>query len=156
MKWHIPFKGRNNSGVYDQNFLVQKGNVFVMDNHRAALWCWLHYFKGQFSNVGVCHIDRHSDALSSNLNNWVQQAKAGKPISNMTIDEYLAEEDAMHTPAKLYRWDNYLSMFLELYKSNISTVQYSYFEGDDIVFNDIEEFDQRKIPSNLSFWLDRN
>lgn len=40
-KWHVPFKGRHDSLATRQNFLWQYGNVYVMDNRRAALWCWL-------------------------------------------------------------------------------------------------------------------
>jgi hypothetical protein len=40
-EWIVPFKRRNYSGATHQNFLCRHGNVFVMDNHRAALWCWL-------------------------------------------------------------------------------------------------------------------
>ncbi|WP_197422399.1 hypothetical protein, partial [Blastomonas sp. CCH5-E3] len=40
MRWIVPFKGRNNTGVYNQNFVWNDGHLYVMDNHRAAAWCW--------------------------------------------------------------------------------------------------------------------
>lgn len=42
-EWLVPFKGRCYSGHYEQNFLWRHGNVYVMDNHRTALWCWLQH-----------------------------------------------------------------------------------------------------------------
>ena len=42
-EWLVPFKGRNTSGIYEQNFLWRDGAVYVMDNHRAALWCWIQH-----------------------------------------------------------------------------------------------------------------
>jgi hypothetical protein len=42
-KWLVPFRGRNASKVYNQNFLWRYESVYVMDNHRAAMWCWLRH-----------------------------------------------------------------------------------------------------------------
>jgi len=39
--WLVPFTGRNESDVWSQNFVWKKDNIYIMDNHRAALWCWL-------------------------------------------------------------------------------------------------------------------
>lgn len=36
----IPFRGRNHSGPINQNLLWHYRNIYLMDNHRAALWCW--------------------------------------------------------------------------------------------------------------------
>jgi hypothetical protein len=40
-EWPVDFRGRNRSGPYNQNFLWRRDSVYVMDNHRAAFWCWL-------------------------------------------------------------------------------------------------------------------
>ena len=57
-EWLVPFKGRNASGVYNRNFPWRSGTVYVMDNHRAAMWCWLqHVDPGQAHSL--FHMDRH-------------------------------------------------------------------------------------------------
>jgi hypothetical protein len=60
-KWIIPFKGRNASGPTEVNFLYQMENVFFMDNHRTASWCWENSIS-ECSNIALIHIDAHYDA----------------------------------------------------------------------------------------------
>ena len=52
-EWLVPFKGRNRSLSFDQNFLWRKDNIFIMDNHRAALWCWLQHMSPEGENKGL-------------------------------------------------------------------------------------------------------
>ncbi len=40
MKEIIKFKGKNSSWFKDLNLLCKENNIYVMDNHNAALWCW--------------------------------------------------------------------------------------------------------------------
>ena len=65
-RWIVPFKGRNDTGVYNQNFVWSDGHVYVMDNHRAAAWCWAQHVDPATSHALV-HIDRHNDTLQSQL-----------------------------------------------------------------------------------------
>ncbi len=39
-KFLIPLVERGKTGWFQQNFLWKAGNVYVMDNHRSAAWCW--------------------------------------------------------------------------------------------------------------------
>jgi len=57
-EWLVDFKGRKSSGVYNQNFLWRSGSVYVMDNHRAAMWCWLQHVDPNHPHA-ILHIDRH-------------------------------------------------------------------------------------------------
>ena len=42
--------------------LWQNGNVYVMDNHRDAAWCWLQQCKTE-ELYNFMHIDQHYDLL---------------------------------------------------------------------------------------------
>lgn len=65
-EWLVPFARRNASGAYNQNFLWRDGNTYVMDNHRAALWCWLqHITPGE--RLSLLHIDCHTDTKSISI-----------------------------------------------------------------------------------------
>lgn len=117
--WHIPFAGRLESGVYGQNFLFQYENVYVMDNHRAAYWCWLQEVDA-LQPFNILHIDRHYDCLGI-TNTWLE----GMPdVTQMTLQEYLDFEvpmDANTGNMRLFRWDSYLSLCLLKHESQLST-----------------------------------
>lgn len=48
--------------LYDDAFLWNEGNIFVMANHRLALWCWLQSLKIFNKKHALIHIDKHTDA----------------------------------------------------------------------------------------------
>ena len=114
--WLVPFKGRQSSGVWDQNFLWGHKSVYIMDNHRAALWCWLQHLKNG-EKYNLFHIDRHYDTLN------IQIRELNSPIPDLKeigIDDYLAIEQKTASGAfPLIRWDNYLSIFFELYGKQV-------------------------------------
>jgi len=127
--WIVPFKGRNGTGVYQQNFLWRSGNVFVMDNHRAAAWCWSQCVDPSADHALV-HIDRHWDALSSQLDTWLSLLPNGIPGS---IEDYLTMTQDLDFGgrAPLFRWDNYLSIYLALTGQRvIKSFFATYGEGD--------------------------
>ena len=106
--WIVPFKGRNRSGVANQNFLCRSGSVYVMDNHRAALWCWLQELDLEEPH-SLIHIDRHTDTLQSRLDDWMQHL----PSWSDDIDTYLAQTHRIGAhDCPVIRWDNYLSIYL--------------------------------------------
>ena len=108
--WLVPFKGRKESDVWDQNFLWSHKSVYIMDNHRAALWCWLRHLEER-EKYNLFHIDRHYDTLSSENNEWLSQVP---DLSETSISKYLAiEQDTASGAFPLIRWDNYLSIFFE-------------------------------------------
>jgi hypothetical protein len=155
MNWIIPFKGRRYSGPFNQNFLFQKDNIYVMDNHRAAMWCWLNFYNSNIKDVGIFHLDRHSDALQSNLNSWVLQASGSNHVNTMNIHSYLSATDQAFPESKLFRWDNYLSIFLNLYQSEITCCNFSIYEGDPINHSKLVERKPWDLPENLSFWFSK-
>ena len=129
-EWLVPFKDRNASGVYNQNFLWRSGTVYVMDNHRAAMWCWLqHVDPGQPHSL--FHMDRHYDCLPSP--EWLENCP--EDIQKLSIDEYLNfdyvfDDFGLKRRIRLFRWDNYLSIDLARYGNSINPLV-MYTHGDD-------------------------
>jgi len=57
-----PNKKQEYSRVYDNAFLWNEDNLYIMACHRLSLWCWLQV-EGIFENKhSFIHIDRHTDA----------------------------------------------------------------------------------------------
>ncbi len=98
------FKGRNPSVAQDLNFLWNENNVYVMDNHRAAYWCWMQRYQSS-KNYNLFHIDAHLDTLKVSE----EEVRNLPDIRTLTIDDYL---DLGSEGFKAIRWDNYLSLFL--------------------------------------------
>ena len=148
-EWLVPFKGRNTSGPYNQNFLWREGNIYVMDNHRAALWCWVQHMK-EDERINLLHIDRHRDTLLSRINTWVQ---ACPDLWAVTISEYLEYKDSgLRVP--LLRWDNYASIFLKMYGANVErTLFATHDEGDKFNQPHLQECQPWEIPGNLEYWI---
>ncbi|SRR6266568_66903 len=101
--WLVPFKGRNKSLWYNQNFLWQHGAIYIMDNHRAAFWCWLKQANIN-TKYNIFHIDNHYDTGGINSNVKISG------IEKLTIQEYLAYDGG--TNGRLFRHENYLAYFL--------------------------------------------
>lgn len=151
LQWLVPFQGRHHSGATTQNFLWRHGNVYIMDNHRAALWCWLQEV-GAEESIGILHIDEHFDTLYSRIDEWLEHLPE---LRGLTIDQYLALEyfpERLAVP--LVRWDNYLSIYLERYADQVTrSVFATHGEGDNPRVNEAIHIDPRTLPSNLLYHL---
>jgi hypothetical protein len=94
-----------------------------MDNHRAAMWCWLqHIDPGQPHSL--FHMDRHYDCLPSP--EWLENCP--EDIRGLSVDEYLKLDFAPRDynngeRAQLFRWDNYLSIYLARYGNSINPLE---------------------------------
>lgn len=110
MKFLIPFKGRNSSEQTSDNILFQEKNIYIMDNHRLALWCWFQKLDLNES-YNLFHIDAHPD-----MSNSANDVFFNKNIDmwNVTLSEYqtFMQED-YNIP--LFRWDNYIQILLKFY-----------------------------------------
>ncbi|MDD4973418.1 MAG: UPF0489 family protein [Bacteriovorax sp.] len=107
MSFLIPLLDRGESAGSSDNVLWGEGNIFVMDNHRLALWCWFQELK-KGSRYNLLHIDAHPDLSESALKNFSQD------LWTIGLDEYrtIWQQD-VNLP--LFRWDNYLEVFLKNY-----------------------------------------
>lgn len=117
----IPFVERGFSGSVTDHLLFKKADqpVYVMDNHRLAMWCWLDVVQSSSTNgeeFNLLHIDAHPDL---SLNGIEQFRNEQKKIEQFTLDEYRQYWDLEHN-IPLIRWDNYLSFFLDRYPSLVN------------------------------------
>lgn len=157
--WLVPFKGRNSSNAYNQNFLWKHDSIYIMDNHRAALWCWLQHFSNN-ETVHLFHIDQHYDTLTSNITDWV---KASPNFRNLTVEEFLmtcynVDDDGC---VEIVRWDNYLSLFLALFPSCIKDKVFCTHcrENNNTPHCDLPNSDEyteigiTELPCNLNHFL---
>jgi hypothetical protein len=112
MKYLIPLIQKGESAASTDNFLWQKGNVFVMDNHRLALWCWFQVLE-KTKKYNIFHIDAHPDMSESALKFFCHD------LWEMPLAEYRSTwQDDINMP--LFRWDNYLEIFLRKYPGLIA------------------------------------
>ncbi len=150
----IPFTGRKSSHTYGQNLLWTKEQYYIMDNHRAAAWCWAQVVAPD-EKFSIFHVDRHTDLLQSRLAEWCRIAP---PIGSTGILDYLNLECELDRlcVAPLFRWDNYLPIFLkqrEAHLTKFSTLWHG--EGDKpwFPFTEHKHYD---APCNLEAWLSNN
>ena len=149
-KWIVPFKGRNHSGATQQNFLCKSGNVYVMDNHRSALWCWLQELNLTQPH-SLIHIDRHTDTLQSQMDRWLKNL----PNWGAGIDEHLENKyDCDGFMCPVIRWDNYLSIYLHEFGQNLITHRFLTHDDGDAPNHDHTMFSPIwDLPNNMSYWL---
>ena len=102
---HLPLIKKTKSESQNCLFLAQENNIFCMDNHLMALWCWQYFFKNQAEQYNFFHLDAHEDA-KADLNPTLWET-----IQGLSLNEYLAlkSEEGNY---KLFRWDNYLPVFV--------------------------------------------
>ncbi len=108
-RWIQTFKGRNHSWAIDVNFLWNTENIYIMDNHRAALWCWLQHIKPN-SKFGLFHIDAHYDAAATIIDDEIKNLP---DLTRIEFNDYLGISFKNKTGKKcpLIRWDNYLYLY---------------------------------------------
>ncbi|WP_277374137.1 UPF0489 family protein [Pseudomonas sp. AA-38] len=152
--WHIPLSHRGVSGHGTQNFLWQNGPVYIMDNHRAAWWCWLrHLVPGE--PIDLFHIDRHTDTLTSNLPLWKQSLPT--QMHGVSLQDYLGYRTEVHGfDTVTIRWDNYLSLFLEYEQANLGSVFFAtHGDGDapNLLSGSWRDIVPWELPANFDFYL---
>ena len=152
-KWILPFKGRNHSGAFEQNFVWKSGNVYVMDNHRAALWCWLQELDLKAPH-SLFHIDQHTDALQSRLDDWLKNL----PAWSSSLQDYLDHSyRSEFGETKVIRWDNYLSIYLAEFGKNLKACHFAtHGDGDKPNCDHVMEAHLWDLPGNLDYWLSAN
>lgn len=107
MSFLIPLVNRGDSASSQDNVLWNEGPVYVMDNHRMALWCWFQKID-KTKRYNLIHIDAHPDMSESALKYFKHDLWA------MSLEEYReAWQKDINMP--LFRWDNYIEVFLRKY-----------------------------------------
>ena len=107
--WHkeLPLDfHKKSSGVSSLNFLWQQDNIYIMDNHLAAAFCW-HNACNPDESYNFMHIDRHLDFLCNYPLEAYSQIKSIK-----TINDYCALQ---YDGQPLFQWDNYIKSMQLMY-----------------------------------------
>ncbi|MGY3149269.1 hypothetical protein ACVWYQ_006268 [Bradyrhizobium sp. USDA 3397] len=154
-EWLIPFRGRNPSSTFTQNFLWKQRNVYVMDNHRAALWCWLQHMDPT-QPYSLFHMDQHYDTLASRMPTWLENLPTDWRLD---IEAYLSHEvkyPDIPQPALLFRWDNYLSIFLAVFGSALETALFATHGKGTPPDCAHSNCDLWNVPANLDYWLSQS
>ncbi len=142
----ISFKGQNVSWINNLNYLTKERNIYIMDNHVAALWCWLQEIKTD-KKYNILHIDAHYDTLSGRLDNWLKHLPDN--LSSLSIQDYLDLKfyDLDFIDGyEIMRWDNYFPIFHRLFNDNINS--YHFFTHKvGTLFKEMEDkLDEYPIP----------
>lgn len=138
----VPFVGRNDSNCQNLNLLMSADNVYLMDNHRAALWCWLQKIKPS-EGFKLLHIDAHYDLSRSEVAHGKVEALS---IPSLSIQEYLDIESKypnLESRYKMFRWDNYLSFLLEFFGKNMTE---AYLSTHNLIHNPEFQGKYEEIP----------
>ena len=101
--------------------LWQNKNIYVMDNHLSAAWCWLQTCDCQ-KKYNFMHIDRHYDLLDCFYDEDLESLRNNP---HMPYDEFkgLKRSKDIGVQYDLFKWDNYIMATYVLqpdwFKSNI-------------------------------------
>lgn len=144
----IPFKGENWSHALKTNLLLREGNTYLMDNHRMAAWCWAQHidFTQQYT---IVHIDKHYDTSTHNqLDIYCQNIKGD--LHELSAAEYdeMSYEYCKNEWSPIFRWDNYIPIFHNLYNRNIK--EYLFFtQNSGMFWKELEKITGQYSPFNL-------
>lgn len=87
-----------------------KDNIYLMDNHLLALWCWLQEIKEDSNGYfNLLHIDAHYDCDPCLYERWKKEER--KKLLDLTLSDYLN--------LKQFKWDNYLPVFFSTFGNQI-------------------------------------
>jgi hypothetical protein len=119
--FHIQPNKSPNFDAKTFDFLYQDGELFVMDNHTLAAWCW-----GQVidfnSKYTLLHIDQHYDLIDDEDCIKSMLSNRNIDISLLSIKEFLSLEKKMMNgnPDSLFRFDSYINNFALIHKGIIT------------------------------------
>lgn len=102
------------SQSHELNLLWQKDRFYLMDNHRAAIWCWFQSIKASESYTYL-HIDAHYDDLAGAVKDFKE---CQIHIKDISLDHFLKLTTSVGKQS-LLRWDNYHPVLFECYADNI-------------------------------------
>lgn len=139
------------SGTYEMNFLFKEENIYIMDNHLAAAWCWISQLKLN-EKVGLFHIDRHFDLLNNISLDFLNKRR---DRFTGTFEEYIAVKNDSTDDQQVARFDNYINIYRALFPNSISN--YYFATHDD--GNKLSEIESYNVPiwdlqDNLSYWME--
>jgi hypothetical protein len=116
--WIQTFSGRGDLPM-NVSFLWRHENFYIMDNHLAAVWCWIQH-RCSLETHSVLHIDAHFDTNVATQSIAVASANL-RSLRTLSFAEYQALHiDSSDGPTQVFRWDNYLTIYQKLVSSLIN------------------------------------
>jgi len=111
-----PKKG---SSCFETNLLYRKENIYLMDNHRMAAWCWVNHIDDN-KKYTIIHVDKHFDTLGNQIDQWTNPIKSG--LKDLSLQEYdsIEYQKNKFEKYKVFRWDNYIPIFHHYYSNLIN------------------------------------
>jgi hypothetical protein len=152
----LPFKGRLDSGVTDLNLLMNNENVYLMDNHLAASWCWMRHLDSS-CRYNLFHIDRHYDFFDTELDTIVKTLDGlsfnFQAVNIEDLLQIMYNRSDNNIEVQAFIWNNYIDILLEYYPKLIKYAAFAtHKEGTRHKIIDIE-YDAYELPLNLEYWI---
>ncbi|MDN4164555.1 UPF0489 family protein [Cytophagales bacterium LB-30] len=138
-------KGKNTSLGQNLNYFACKDDIFIMDNHLAAIWCWDRLPKDK--NITLVHIDAHYDLGTSPPNGSIYQELDLITIPINKITDYKHPRGYNY-----FLWDNYIHVFNDKYPGLINefiSITHRLGNFNELATVEIEEYDIWHLNSNL-------
>lgn len=138
------------SFYHDSVMLWQNNNIYVMDNHLSAAWCWLQHCDPK-KKYNFMHIDRHYDMLEC-FNDQDLQPLHENPRMSYDVFKNLKRKNGEEY---LFRWDNYIMATYILQPDWFHTnIFITHNEGDIGKGWGHKAFPlQEKNPLYMDFWI---
>ena len=143
---------KEDPNTFDLALLKNDGKIYVMDNHKAATWCWGQ--KIDFTkSYNLFHIDKHYDLLHGGTDERVKTILEQKfDIGNSTIEEYCTLQ---HGQDQVFKFDNYLTILKKLYPNVFKQKKFA-THNDGTIPRDWDFYEVPMIDlatENFSYWI---
>lgn len=166
----MDFKGENESMATDLNllYLIPDSNIYIMDNHLAASWCWVREIDITKS-YSLVHIDKHNDLANFPREEAYNIGDIRNGFNSNSIDEItsLTYDLSDYEPAdsrniKIVDWANYICFFQESFPNTITSSRFITDESepspnplpDDFEMIDMSNLINVDLRTNIIFNLD--
>jgi len=164
MTWIRPLTVRGHSASTKVNFLWRDDllPIYIMDNHRTALWCWEREDLANTS-FSLFHVDFHFDCRTLPRERWVAARPPQWPT--VSLDDYLAASFPWDDPLRERKslpaitWDTYLSVLFMERSNQIVEARFLTCEEGDHPSRQINNFRQVTYwdsVGNMEFWMKNN
>jgi hypothetical protein len=153
-EWLIPWRERGRSGPVRDNFLWKHGRLYIMDNHRLALWCWWQHLN-EDRQWNYTHIDRHFDSLWQTIQPWHQHTLPAHRTELAAFREAKFQPEGNETwTFELYRWDIITSALWALDADRLREVYFATDgEGDYPLIPRAQHLSPWKVPGHLAYLI---
>jgi hypothetical protein len=114
VEWFVTPREKGPSAQTGLNLLGHSEGIYLTDNHRAALWCYLRETNAS-TRCHYLHIDAHYDCLPGAVADF---RDIMDHVQGMSIADFMRLTARTGKPG-LVRWDNYNPIWLELYAERL-------------------------------------